>query len=417
MTDDASPSPVPAPAPVAGAQRIETLDVLRGFAVLGILAVNIGYFADVSAVSMNPAVREAPSAAGWVVHTLMEVLAEGKFMTLFSVLFGAGIALFSDRAEARGRKPAGLHYRRLGWLWLIGMVHAYAIWYGDILVTYACCGAVAYLGRRWRPRTQLIVAAVLVIGPALGLLGFAAALPHLPPEVMKGVRAGMAPSAEALAAEVAAYRGGWLAQMPERAEDSIAVQTFILWFFSGPRVTALMLTGMALLRLGVITGERRDAFYTRLFAVGAVPGLLITVAGVAFNHHHGFSLERSVLQVEFANYWGSLLMAAAYLAAVALLVRSRAWPGVRRRLGAAGRMAFSNYLGQSLLCTTLFYGHGLGLYARVPGEWQALVVAAVWALQLWVSPWWLDRYRFGPAEWLWRSLTYAQAQPMTRRAG
>jgi uncharacterized protein len=417
VTDDASPAPVPAAAPVAGAQRIETLDVLRGFAVLGILAVNISYFADVSAVSMNPAVREAPSAAGWVVHTLMKVLAEGKFMTLFSVLFGAGIALFSDRVEARGRKPAGLHYRRIGWLWLIGMVHAYAIWYGDILVSYACCAAVAYLGRRWRPRTQLIVAAVLAAGPALGLLGFAAALPHLPPEAMKGVRAGMAPSAEIVAAEIAAYRGGWLAQMPQRAEESIAMQTVILWFFTGPRVTALMLTGMALLRLGVITGERRDAFYARLFAAGMAPGLLITVAGVAYSHHQGFSLEHSVLQAEFANYWGSLFMAAAYLAAVALLVRSQAWPGLRRRLGAAGRMAFSNYLGQSLICTTVFYGHGLGLFARVPGEWQALMVAAVWALQLWISPWWLDRYRFGPMEWLWRSLTYAAAQPMKRPAG
>lgn len=406
----------PAVSPALGADRIEALDVLRGLAVLGILLMNIQSFGMPSAEYMNPAVRGVPEGANLAAWLLTHVLADSKFITLFSLLFGVGIAVFARRLEARERRPAGLHYRRMGWLWLIGMLHGYLLWYGDILVSYAVCGAVVYLLRNLRSRWLLLIGGAMIAVPSLGLAGLAAFLPHAPPEALTGMTEGWHPSAEAVAREVEAMRGGWLQQMPKRAGETLAMQTVVHLFFVAWRSGGLMLLGMAALRSGVVTAARSRRFYLTMLAVGAGVGLPVIVFGASRNLQAGFAMEDAMVRGMQFNYWGSLLLAAAYLALVMLLVRSRALPALRARLAATGRMAFSNYLGQTLLCTTIFYGHGLGLFGAVERWQQLLMVLAIWALQLAVSPWWLARFRFGPMEWLWRSLTYWQRQPLRRHA-
>ncbi len=417
----ASARPRTPASPTAGRERIETLDVLRGFAVLGILVMNIGAFADIGAAYLNPLARGVQGTADWIVWTTNHLLADMKFMTLFSVLFGAGIALFAGRAEARSRKPAGLHYRRMFWLWLIGMVHAYVFWWGDILVSYAVCGSVAFLLRRKRPRTLAIVAGVLLLLPSLGMVGFDAVYDLIPPEIREQIdpeiAAEWSPDQETIDREIAAYRGSWTEQMPERAETTFMGHLWGLTFFLGPRVTALMLLGLALFKLDVITGAAGHRVYRTLMAVGWPLGLGLIAAGLVYNHQAGFQWRRSMLLGMQFNYWGSLLVAAAYLGLIATWVRSGSLPALRSRLGAVGRMAFTNYLAHTLVFTTIFYGHGLGLYAAVPRWQQALMVAAMFALQLWLSPLWLRRFRFGPLEWLWRSLTYWRRQPLRRDGG
>lgn len=390
--------------------RIVSLDVLRGFALLGILVMNIQLFAMPFAAYQNPTAFGDLTGINLGVWTLSHGLFALKFVTLFSILFGAGIALFADRIEARGGRPAGLHYRRMGWLLVFGMAHAYLFWSGDILVGYAVCGSVVYLLRRCRPRTLVVAGAALfsVASLVFLLLGAVLSLPDIPDEAIQEVEAGWAPEGAELDAEIAAYRGSWSEQQPQRIQHTLAAQTSTLllmlcWFSGG-----LMLIGMALYRSGVLSAERNDGFYARLATIGFLIGAPLIGFGIWWNFAGGWSWERSMFFGSQFNYWGAVPMALGYLGVVMLAARRRILPGFQMRLAAVGRMAFTNYLLQTVLCTTIFYGHGLGLFGSVERYQQLLIVFVVWALQLWLSPIWLRRYSYGPLEWLWRTLTYGR---------
>jgi len=223
------------------------------------------------------------------------------------------------------------------------------------------------------------------------------------------------PDAEHIAEEIAAYQGGWLGQMSIRIPASISLQTFVFLIWQVWRVTGLMLVGMALLKWGVLSASRSRRFYLTSMLVGFLVGYPLILLGVYRNFAAGWSLEYSMFYGPQLNYWGSILVAFGYVCMVMLLARA-ARPGtLTRALAATGRMAFTNYIMQTLLCTTVFYGHGLGLYARMERTEQILVVFSIWVLQLIVSPIWLKHFRFGPLEWLWRSLTYRSRQPMRIR--
>jgi len=400
--------------PVAGADRLENLDVLRGFAVLGILAMNVQSFSMVGSAYLNPTNWGDLTGLNFVVWGAGALLADLKFMSLFSIMFGAGVVLFAERLEARGRKPAGLHYRRMWWLWLIGMLHAYFLWYGDVLVAYAVCGLLAFLWRKRSPRTLLIAGTVILMVPSVFYLFTGLTMASIPEAQVAGMLEWWRPDVEALAHETACYRGGPVAQFSFRWEETLAMQTMVFLINTGWRAGGLMLIGMALYKLGVLGGLRSAAAYRRLATVGLVVGLPLVGWGIVHNLRDGWTLAGSMYLGWQYNYWGSLGVALGYIGLVGLVVRTGALPALRARLAAAGRMAFTNYLTQTLLCITIFYGHGLGLFGRVDRWQQALLVLAVWALQLWWSPLWLARFRFGPFEWAWRSLTYWQVQLMRR---
>ena len=402
-------------APVARSERIASIDALRGFAVLGILIVNMQGFARVPSAYMNPMSGSAFDGAEAWIWAAVYVLADTKFISIFSMLFGAGIAMMSERMASRGLSGTGLHYRRQFWLLLIGLIHAYLIWHGDVLVAYALCGLLLYPLRRLPPRDLLWIGgcAVAVVVPVWLLAGLS--IPYWPEADRLELVAQWAPPQEVIDARIAAFRGGLSEQLAVRAPVAFELQATGFLALSLWRAGGLMLVGMGLYKLGVLAAARPAAFYRRMAIIGIGAGLPLAAAGAAYKLHHDFAFETVLFQGALFNYVGSVGVFVGYVGLVMLAVQSGRLPALTARLAATGRMALTNYITQSLICTLIFYGHGLGLFERVAAPGRIGIVVAIWALQLAWSPWWLKRFRFGPLEWLWRSATYMKPQPMTRR--
>ena len=400
--------------PVLEAARIDAIDVLRGFALLGILAMNIQLFAMPDAAYLNPTAYGDLEGANLYVWLGGRLLADQKFMTIFSMLFGAGIVLMASRAEARD-DARRLHYRRMGWLAVIGLAHAHLLWSGDILFLYAVCGMLVYPFRKQSAgRLLAIGTATLVAGSAI-FAGLQASLPYWPEEALAEVTVGSwQPTREIVDGALAAYRGGWLEQLPVRSASALGFETFVLVIWGGWRASGLMLIGMALYRLDVFSARRSARFYGALIAAALVAGIPVEAYGVVLDFEFGWALDWSLLQGRQFNYWPSIAVSLGYVGLVMLVCRSTRLRPVTRPYAAVGRTALSNYLLQTVICTTIFYGHGLGYYGSVDRVGQLGVVIGVWAVQLVASPLWLQRYRFGPAEWAWRGLTYGE-RPVLRR--
>lgn len=438
-------------APVAESERIASVDVLRGVAVLGIFAMNIVAFAQPFIAYMNPGhaaiephmgpFRGLNAAAWWFAY----VLFDQKMMSIFSMLFGAGLVFMDQRREARaGRGLLGVYYRRLLWLFLIGLAHAYLLWYGDILVLYAICGLLLYPLRRLRPRTLAILGAALVfvvvpISAGLGLVmsGMRAEAAEAERLIAQGrqpsaqqremlkawneTREGLDPTPEQVEAQIDKFRGPYPVIFRANAKEAFAFQTLYTMIWGLWRATGMMLIGMALAKSGVFSATRSPAFYRRMLLLGYGIGLPAVITGAVLMARRGFDpIWAFAVDGQF-NYLGSIPVALGHVALVMLFCQAapRFGPlarGMIHRLGAAGRMALTNYLAQSLIGAGVFFGWGLGYYATLT-RWQLWLVAlGVWAVQLLWSPWWLARFRFGPAEWLWRTLTYARPQPMRKAA-
>ena len=404
-------SPESAAGPVRTPDRIVALDVLRGAAVLGILVINIQSFAMVFAAYMNPTAHASLEGAHYWVWYFSHLLADQKFMTIFSMLFGAGILLMADRQEAVGRRAAGVHFRRMAALLVFGLLHAYLFWYGDILVLYAVCGSLAFLFRRKSPRSLIIIGmAVVAVSSLLSLAG-GLSMSRMPELDRAALERDFAPPPDKVAEEVAHYRGGWLRQMEHRIPKALEFHTFIFLVWGVWRAGGLMLIGMGLFKLGVFSAARSRAFYASLTALGILVGLPVVMFGIRLNEQADWDVGYSFFFGVQFNYWASLLVSLAWVALVMLACRSPRLERLTQPLAAVGRMAFTNYILQTILCTTLFYGHGLGLFGSVERVGQMGIVLAVWVLQLVVSPLWLRHFRYGPLEWLWRTLTYWRPVP------
>ena len=392
------------PGPTPPSDRITSLDALRGFALLGILVINIRVFSMPEQTLLNPTVYGDFTGLDYWTWFLGHVFAQAKFITLFSALFGAGVLLFVESKEEKGQDAARLHLRRTAVLIAIGLLHAYLLWYGDILVTYGLTGIFLLFVRDLDARRLTTLAGVfLLFVPAIEL--FAAVSIG-----GEAIAAQWQPAEAAIREQVATYRGGWLDQMSHRVSSSFQRQTSGFIGQSFWRVGGVMLLGMALYKKGVLTGERSTAFYRRLVA-GGVVGVGIVVAGVAYVEANDWSAGAALYWRQF-NYVGSLFVAGGYVGLVTLFVRWRGEGLATRALAAVGRTAFTNYLLQTVVATTIFYGHGLGLFGSVSRVEAMGIVVAIWAVQVPLSVLWLRYFRFGPVEWVWRTLTYGEAQPM-----
>lgn len=400
--------------PVKQAQRITGLDTLRGFALLGILVVNAQAFGMVSTAYSNPTVYGDFTGVNYMCWWFGYMFFDTKMMTIFSTLFGAGIALMWEKCESSGRGFLGLHFRRMLVLMLFGLAHAYLLWFGDILFCYSVCGMVVCWLRKLRPAFLIPIGLAMILIPFLISLGFNAMIPMMPEKSFAEFKHGWYPPAELIQQENNAYQGSWLEQMPYRASTALMFQTFLLAIFFIWRAGGLMLIGMALFKLGWITGNRT----TREYSIGAAAafafGLPLVFFGILQNEANKWSIEYSFFLGPQFNYFASLLVAFGYMCVVMLLCRS----SLDRYLGplrAVGQMALTNYLMQTIIMTSIFYGHGLGLFGQVTRLQMALMVLAVWLFQLFFSSIWLKYFRFGPFEWLWRSMSYWKLQPMLKR--
>jgi uncharacterized protein len=400
--------------PVALAERMVALDVLRGFALLGILVVNIQSFALPSMAYINPHAYGDLSGMNFAVWWFTHVVCDQKFMTVFSMLFGAGIVLMTSRSEARTGRSAAVHYRRMAWLILFGLLHAHLLWYGDILYLYGMCGLLVWCMRK-RPVYVLIPLglSMIAVGSVIMLLG-GLSMPYWDEVSLQQFAEGWSPSQETLRRELQAYRGSWLQQVPARSSSALSFQTVLFLIWGLWRAGGLMLVGMGLFKLGVFQAQRSSAFYATMAVLGLTAGIAVSAYGVVWNDQRHWELEASFFFGSQWNYWGSLMTAMGFVGLVMLFCQSPRAIRWCSPLAAVGQMALTNYLMQTVLCTMIFYGHGLGYFGYLQRTQQAMVVLGVWVLQLIGSPIWLHYFRFGPFEWLWRSLTYWKRQTMLR---
>jgi uncharacterized protein len=407
--------------------RIAALDTVRGVAVMGILAMNIVAFAMPFQSYMNPIAFGEPGEADMISWFLSFIFVDGKMRGLFSFLFGASMLLVIERAGAKGESPAGVHYRRMLWLLLFGLIHLYLIWFGDILVGYALIGMIAWLFRNKGTRALVVWGAILLLVQTLvfaGLAGAAAVLaqeaaaPGASPETIaqwQGLKGEFGVlSAEAVAREMGIYaQGGYHGILADRWSAYMwAPLNGVLMF--GWETLAFFLFGMAALKSGFLTGRWETARYRRAMILG----FLISVPAYALLawalYRDGFSVPMVMGITMAATTPVRPVMVVALAALIILLTRNGG--ALVERIAAAGRAAFTNYLGTSLLMTTLFYGYGLGWFGTLSRAELWLVVLPMWALMLlWSKPW-LDRFEYGPMEWLWRSLSRGSAQKLRRPA-
>ncbi len=403
--------------PAKESERILALDALRGLGVLGILAMNIESFGNVSAEYINPTAVHPLSGSDFWMWLGSTLFADEKFMAIFSMLFGAGIVLLTLRIEARGKKPAAIFIRRSAWLMLFGLMHAFLLWSGDILFTYGICGLLVYPFRRLASRRLLMIGLiVMAIGSGLSIMtGWS--MKFWPPEAAASLEQSIwRPTPQQAASEIGAYRSGWLGQMPKRFQDSVAQETYGMFFYFLWRAAGLMLVGMALYKWGVLTAARPARFYQSWILVGALIGLPVIGYGASRDIQSHWSMRDSFFFGAQFNYWASPLVSMAWISLVMLCCRAPAWRSRMRRLAAVGRMAFSNYILETLICTTIFYGHGLGLFARLNRVELGGIMILVWAVVFAASQVWMRNFYFGPLEWLWRSLTYMEREPFRRPA-
>ena len=383
--------------------RIHSLDLLRGFAVLGILIMNITSFSQVNIAYMNPMIGAGLEGYNQYFHAFNYIFADTRFMSIFSILFGAGVVLFTNNAEAKGKKVGTLHYKRMFWLLLFGLLHAYFIWEGDILVAYAICGCLIYLLRKKTIRALLIISIILFIVPlTFNLMTYYG----MTAEELESTFAFFYPSSEEITTEVQIMQGSFLEQMPIRLENAIEFQTLVFMIETFWRTTSLMLLGMILYRKGILSANKSIGYYSKMILVGFGIGLIISLIGLNQSYDSGWS-GAYVMSVGL-NYKliSGVFIAIGYIGFVMWCFKKGVFKKLQNRLQSAGRMAFTNYIGMSLICSLIFNGHGLALYGTFDRLQQFLVVVSIWVLILIVSPLVLRKYRYGPLEWLWRKLTY-----------
>ncbi|SDU15423.1 DUF418 domain-containing protein [Halopseudomonas salegens] len=391
------------------AQRLVHLDVLRGFALLGILLVNFQWFSrplQAMYVGYDPSLTGINLGADW----LISWLAEGKFYPLFALLFGIGFTLMTESATAKGVRFWTVYGRRLLLLALIGLFHLAFIWPGDILLIYAICAVLMLLFFRNTPVQRLWKWTLVLIGvPALLVAVLLVIV--LDPVALTAMQKALAHEKAALMDDVArassVYINGSFSEVTsERIRsywsylslDGIYLLMIVLGYFLLGRWLAV--SGK------VIDLPAHRRFLRRWAMVGLPLGLLLAALSTALFYQGDIvMLDPGPVVGEFLGLVAGVILPLGYLAAVLLAASKLTW------LAPLGRTALSQYLLQSIIWTSVFYGYGLGLWGQVPRVWQLVLAVAFFALQVVISHWWLKRYRFGPAEWLWRSFTYWNWQP------
>ncbi|MCK5127705.1 MAG: DUF418 domain-containing protein [candidate division Zixibacteria bacterium] len=414
-----------APAPIQSSQRIVSLDVLRGTALLGILVINIGVYALPGDSQFSPLLVGGTGSLNLSIWGIGTLLFFQKMMALFSMLFGAGIVLQLSKNSDNESLVSKIFFRRQRWLIIIGLLHAYLFWWGDILFFYGVCGIIVYLFRNLKARS-IIITGLLIMCVTVPLFWGISALMEYSRDMMttgeegslsnvwKEASASFNPTPEDLQKEIDDHTGSYNDLFFARAERAIMAQTGMLLFYAMWRVCGLMLIGMGLMKLRFFTAELPVRTYAITLAIGYGIGFLLSVFGLYSIITSGYDPIVGLRVMGVDDYIGSLFVSIGHASLIMIIIKSEVLMFLTDRLAAIGRVALSNYLFHTLVFTTVFYGYGLGLFGRFERFELALMVLAMWLFQLIVSPIWLRFYRFGPFEWLWRIVTYRKVPKFKR---
>ncbi len=382
--------------------RILSLDVLRGVAVLGLVSMAVHGFSMVSAASFNPTAYgglEGINRIAWVVN---HVVSDQKFISILAIVFGSSILLFVKNVEGKGFASAKFFYRRILWLFVFGLIHGYVFWHGDYLVVLAVCGAVAYLFRGLSSWTLLALGVMLYFVPSFNYWLFGKTMEFWPPEAIQELENIWHPDQASLQLEINALRGGVFDQLAWRVSETFRLQTVMFLVVNGWRVLAMMMIGMGLYKTGLWSGRWSLKTYF-LLAIGAIfIGWWLSITGVQKNFAANWKVTYSMFFGWQWNYIGSLFSAVGYVVLIVFLSTKMqlTW------LVNVGKLACTNILITTLICSFLFYGQGLGLFGKLEQMDLIFFIVGLWLVLLLFSNYWLRRFYFGPIEWLLRFLTY-----------
>ena len=394
-------------APVSGGERIEALDVIRGAALFGILAANMRGFNGPLAAYLDHSLMwtDAVSRAG---QAVVDLFISGKFITLFAFMFGIGFAVMLDRANARGAAFTRIYLRRLTALLVFGVVHAVFLWWGDILTAYALLGFPLLLFRRRAQRTLLIWAAALYAYPTaiaalmLGLQTAGVPIPMPPPA-----------TPEELQRIIAVYATGSYGAILQQNIAELPMLVLGIFFFY-PRVLGIFLFGVWVWREGIVRNLAGSTDVLRLCQRHALWVALLfnaaTVAVMEVYHPNPIAPSTWALVANVTSAIGMPAGSLFYATTLVLLWQSAAWRSRLRPFGAVGRTALTNYLLQSVICTTLYYSWGGGFYGQVNPVAGLVPTVAIYAAQVAASVYWTRHFTYGPMEWVWRRLTYGRGR-------
>lgn len=423
--------------PVGKSKRISSMDIIRGIAVCGILLMNItgfGLFRSYDDPTVNG------GATGWnlKVWWINSLFFEGTMRGMFSMLFGAGILLFTGRSQTESGVVTDLFFRRLLWMVLFGIIHCYILlWPGEILYCYGITGMFAFSFRHLAPKK--LVAGTVILLLLITILNTkdyyrdkqvyenaaeATSKKDRGQAVSKNETADIEkwqkklsdrkPSKETIQEEIAAMHKDYFSIAGHMAAEGQFMQTTFLYRYNFFDTLAMMLLGMAFLKWGVLKAALSNRKYVLMALLGYGIGLTVNYYETQLllsDHFSVLSLSKSYLTYDA----GRLPTTCGHIAVIMLFIKSGWLSFLQKALAAVGQMAFTNYIMQTLICNFIFLGYGLALYGTLQRHQLYYIVIAVWILQLILSPVWLSYFRFGPLEWLWRSLTYWQRQPFKKK--
>lgn len=401
--------------PIDTQKRVMSLDILRGAGVLGILLMSIQSFSMPPSAYLNPTSFENLEGINFYVWLLSYVFANEKFFAILAMLFGASIILISQKAKKEHLRSSNLQYRRFFWLLIIGVFHAYLLWYGDLLVAFSICGFFMFAFRS-KSKQYLFRAGIvfLSLGSVLQLI-FAYSIPFWEAGQFQELeRTIWNPTATDISYQIDHYTSSWERQMLVRVPEAFNMQTKVFLSEIFWKVSGLMLLGMAFYKKGVLTAKQSKKYISKVAVYGIGVGLPLVVTGVLLDFHYRWDFELSYFYFSQFNYWGSVLLAIGYCGVIVLICKISTRSFIARSLSYVGRMSLSNYLFQSIICTFIFYGHGLGLYGDLDRSAQGVAVLLLWIFQIAFSTIWLNFFQYGPFEWLWRSLSYGRLQAIRR---
>lgn len=415
------------------------MDVIRGISLFGILLMNITGFGLFKAY-FDP--TNNGGATGWDLKAWWTTMMffEGTMRGMFSILFGAGILLFTGKAvkDLGDTSVTDLFFRRLMWMVLFGVIHCYLLlWDGEILYTYAITGMFAFSFRHLIPKYLMMGAAViLVVATLLSLSDYVQTkdawekvsvannktskgetlLANDSAAILKwqGIVKENKATPEEVKAEMKARSKGYWSIVKHKVPENQYMQTTFLYLIGFWDTLAMMLWGMAFFKLGILSAAKSNRFYWTMAVVGYGIGLTVNYLETAHIVNSQFSIVSLKLNLVSYNL-GRVAVTCGHIALIMLFVKSGILPLLRKALAAVGQMAFSNYITHSIICNFIFLGYGLSMYGKLHRHELYYIVVGIWILQLIISPIWLKYFHFGPLEWLWRSLTYWKRQPFRKQ--